>query len=49
MVRWYFIAIGVFLFFMGASIMTAEYQKGQCRIEAIKIGKSAEEIAQICR
>lgn len=47
--KWYYIAIGVFLAFMGAGLSVTEYQKGQCRVEAIKAGKSAEDIAKICK
>lgn len=47
--KWYSIGLGVFLASMGASLGITKYEKGQCRIEAIKAGKSAEDIDKICK
>lgn len=47
--KWYFILIGVFVVVMGIGMGISEYHKGHCRIEAVKAGKSAEDIAKICK
>jgi len=47
--KWYYIGFGAFLVVMGVSLGITEYEKGQCRIEAIKAGKSAEDIVKICK
>lgn len=43
------IVICVFLVVTFGSIVIADYQKNQCRLEALKAGKSGDEIAQICK
>jgi hypothetical protein len=34
---------------MFSPVVISEHSKGQCRLEAIKVNKSAEEIKQICK
>jgi hypothetical protein len=34
---------------MFSPVVVSEYTKGQCRLEAIKVNKSVEEIKQICK
>ena len=47
--KWYFIGMFAFLMSMGGVMAYEAHQKGQCRIEAMKAGKSAEDIAKICK
>jgi hypothetical protein len=47
--KWYWIGMAAFLCIMGAGAAYSEHSKGQCRIEAMKVGKSAEDIAKICK
>ena len=47
--KWYWIGMSLFLIAMVGSGAYAEYQQGQCKVEAIKAGKSAEDIAKICK
>ena len=44
----YFIALGLFLVSMFGGMAYEQHQKSQCRIEAIKAGKSADDIVKIC-
>lgn len=46
--NWYWIGLGLFLALMAIGAGVSEYNKGQCRIEAMKVGKSAEDIVKIC-
>lgn len=46
---WYYVVLAVFLVAMFAGLGYSEYAKKECRIEAIKAGKSAEDIASICK
>lgn len=46
--KWYYIGVGIFLVCISISFGFTEYQTGQCRIEALKAGKSAEDIVKIC-
>lgn len=47
--KWYWVGICLFLVSMGVGLCVTEYQKGQCRVEGIKVGKSVEDIAKICK
>jgi hypothetical protein len=47
--KWLAICIIGFTVGMFSPVMVSEYSKGQCRLEAIKVNKSAEEIKQICK
>lgn len=47
--NWYWIGMTAFLVSMAGVMAYEAHQKGQCRVEAIKAGKSAEDIAKICR
>lgn len=47
--KWYAIAVIVFLVAVGVSLSVESYTKAQCRIEAVKVGKTAEDIEKICR
>ena len=49
MVRWYAIAMIAFVISMFSSLIIEAYMTGQCKIEALKAGKSAEDIAKICK
>lgn len=49
MERWYAIAMIAFVVAMFGSFAAEAYMKGQCRTEAIKAGKSVEDIEKICR
>jgi len=46
---WYYVIMGVFLVAMAGSWAVDSYMKGQCRETAIKAGKSADDIAKICK
>lgn len=46
--KWYWIGMGLFLAIMAAGAGYSEHTKGQCKIETIKAGKSAEDIVKIC-
>lgn len=43
------IALAVFFVCMFGGLALEGYQKSQCRVEAMKAGKSAEDIAKICK
>lgn len=47
--KWIAVSLVVFLVAMFGSLMFDSYQQNQCRIEATKAGKSAEDIEKICR
>jgi hypothetical protein len=47
--KWYYIGIGLFLVVMAAGMGYETHTQGQCRVEAIKAGKSAEDIVKICK
>lgn len=47
--KWLFLITCLFLVTTGVGLGLSGYQKGQCRVEALKIGKSAEDIAKICK
>jgi hypothetical protein len=48
-VKWYMIMCAVVLGVMMAGAAIAEYGKSQCQLELGKAGRSAEDIAKICR
>lgn len=43
------IVLGIFFVCIFGAIALENHQKNECRVEAIKAGKSAEDIAKICR
>lgn len=43
------IVVGVFIIAMFGSLAVESYGKSQCRMEAVKQGKSADDIQKICR
>ena len=45
--NWYWIGVAGFLICMGAALGVEAYQQGQCRVEAIKVGKSAEDVEPV--
>lgn len=47
--KWMCICVVCLVFGMFSPILVSEHGKKECRIEAIKVNKSAEEISQICR
>jgi hypothetical protein len=47
--KWFSILMIGLVFGMFSPVIVSEYGKSQCRIEAIKANKSAEEIKQICK
>jgi hypothetical protein len=49
MEKWFSILMIGIVFGMFSPVVVSEYSKGQCRIEALKVNKSAEEIKQICK
>lgn len=49
MAKWYYIGMGLFLIVLGLGMSYEKHTQGECRIEAIKAGKSTEDIVKICR
>jgi hypothetical protein len=47
--KWFVILMIVFISLPMAGLALNEYQKSQCRIEAIRAGMDVEKIAQVCR
>jgi hypothetical protein len=47
--KWYYIGIGLFLAVMAAGMAYEKHTQAECRVEAIKAGKSADDIVKICR
>lgn len=47
--KWYYIAIACFLVTMGVGMAWEKHDQSVCRMEAMKQGKSAEDIQKICR
>ena len=47
--KWYMIMVAVVIAAMMAGASVAEYGKSQCQLELGKAGRSAEDIAKICR
>ena len=47
--KWYWIGMGLIVIAIMVGQSYSEYEKGQCKVEAIKAGKSAEDIAKICK
>jgi hypothetical protein len=47
--KWYYIAIGCFLVAMAGTMAYENYAKKECRVEALKVGKSADDIDKICK
>ena len=47
--KWYYIAVGLFLVVMGGGMAWEKHDQNVCRMEAMKAGKSAEDIQKICR
>lgn len=47
--KWMSIMFAAIVGFMFAPVFISEHGKSECRIEAIKVNKSAEEIKQICK
>lgn len=43
------VVLGVFFICMFGGLALDGYLKHECRIEAVKVGKSAEEISKICK
>jgi len=46
--KWIVVLIGMICFMMFAPLSCMEYQKHQCRIEAIKAGVEADKINTAC-
>jgi len=49
MEKWYYVIMVVFLVGLAGSVVVDTYMKGQCRETAIKAGKTADDIAKICK
>ena len=49
MSNWYWMGMTAFLVSLAVVMAFEAHEKGQCRVEAIKAGKSVEDIAKICR
>ena len=47
--KWYAIVMIAIIGIPMAGLGLKEYQTGQCRIEAIRVGMDAEKIAQVCK
>lgn len=47
--KWLAICIMGLVVGMFSPVMVSEYGKSQCRIEAVKVNKSAAEIKEICK
>lgn len=47
--KWYYIGMCLFLVVMGLGMAYEKHTDAECRIEAIKAGKSAEDIVKICK
>jgi hypothetical protein len=47
--KWFVILMIVFISIPLLAFGLTEYQKGQCRVEAIRAGMDAEKIAQVCK
>lgn len=47
--KWYAIVMISIIGFPMAGLALNEYQKSQCRIEAIRANMDAEKIAQVCK
>jgi hypothetical protein len=47
--KWFVILIIAFIAVPIAGFGLRDYQKGQCRIEAIKVGMDADKIGQVCK
>jgi len=43
------IVLGIFFVCMFGGLALEQHQKNECRIEAIKANKSADDIARICK
>lgn len=47
--KWFLIVILLFVFLPVVGMAVSEWRKQDCRMELAKVGKSAEEIKEICR
>ena len=47
--KWYYIAIGMFLVVMAGGMAMEAHDRNSCKMEAMKQGKSADDIQKICR
>lgn len=47
--KWAFIMIGTIMSVSILSVVLTDYQKGQCRVASVQAGRSAEDIAKICK
>jgi choline-glycine betaine transporter len=47
--KWYMIMVAVAVVAMMASLAVSEYGRSNCQLELGKAGRSAEDIAKICR
>ncbi len=47
--KWYYICVCCFLIAVVVSGAYDDYTKGECRIAALKAGKSVEDIDKICK
>jgi hypothetical protein len=47
--KWFTILMIGIVFGMFSPVIVMEYGKSECRIEAIKVNKSATEIKEICK
>lgn len=48
-IKWIMIAFSVIMGSLAAAGAVSEYQKGQCRVEAIKANIDSEKIAKVCK
>jgi hypothetical protein len=47
--KWFAIVMIAIIIIPMTGVALHEYQQGQCRIEAIKVGMEADKIAQVCK